>query len=87
MMRQICIPDEDLSGSAAWVETVIQNRFDAVMVIGERLELRQRMIAEKDARIAELESQLATSEELAEQHLREIDSLELQLRHMKRAGE
>lgn len=87
MMRQIWIPDEDLDGQAAWVVAIIGNRDDAVKVIGERLDDLEARIKRKDARIAELLGQLATMSELEEQHLREIDSLELQFRHMKRAGE
>lgn len=46
-------------------------------------EVIDNLRAEYESRIAELQAKLATSEELAEQHLREIDSLELQFRHLR----
>lgn len=67
VLRKIWIPDEELPIDAAWIVAIINNRPDAVSVIGERLELRQARIAAleaevkaKDNYIDDLEAQLQT---------------------------
>lgn len=60
-----------------------KNQAARVEVLIERLRTSQRNVISIAKERNELEAKLATSEELAEQHLAEIDSLERQFRHLR----